>query len=165
MQQQEVIDLILNKYDPNFRFIKTLNNHYPTAHGSFVIPQRQYTVNDSWLLSGSSSMILITQAILIMLTDLLCRKQLPNLSMVEINNLAEAEDFINHTIVCEIKQVKFNQPILKIDADFSFTITLGNITEKPAKGLIFFDFVYTLCQGKSQGSWTIAYNKNKFANQ
>lgn len=158
----DIKEKLLSIYQPHFWFINTIVPEFPKTTGTFVIPQRQYTINDSPGLSGACSTILITQAILISLAEHLYYKKIPQLSHLDYDNLDKLMEFWKNTVVCKYKNVKFNKFIFKEDPDDSFELELIKINYRSEKGLIFFAVDYSVSSGKHCGSWIIAYNKHKF---
>lgn len=159
---KEIMDMVLNVYQPGFRFIETILPDYPNSSGTFTIPKRQYTLEDSKALSGASSIILMTQASIMAIMNNLYHKKFPGMEDIAFNNIDEIKDFASHTLIYCYKQVKFKKVILSNEQDKTFDIHFSKIIGKKSRNIIFFEFDYSICHGKHTGSWIGAYFKGKF---
>lgn len=157
---KQIIEMVQNAYQPGFRFIESIEPDFPASKGTFRLPQRQYTMHDEHGLYGASSIILMTQAMIISFADNLYQKKIPQLQDLELKNIREIEEFCKNSVVCNYKNVKFKKIIWREDPDHAFELKFTKITCK--KDVIFTAVDYNISSGKNTGSWIVAYNKNKF---
>jgi hypothetical protein len=158
---EKIIKASLDFYLPNFRFIETITPHYPETTGTFIIPKRQYMVEDCEILSGACSIILVTQAIIISVVDNVYHKRIPELEHIDLTS----EDDINkfcHQLVISSLSIKFRKIIWIDEPEKTFQLTIANVKSKLNNKVVFFNLGASVSNGKHSGSAIGTYIRNDY---
>ncbi len=157
---QQIINTVLGIYEPNFHFIETISPQFPTSSGTFIIPNKQYTIQDNELLSGTSALILLSQALIISLLDNIYHQRIAELADIQLATTQDIITLCNKAVVCGYEKINYKNIIWMNEPDKSIQLTITKVKRK--KGLVFISLDFSLSNRKHSGSVKCCYIENDF---
>ncbi len=158
----QIKDIILGYYEKPFWFLKKIDSDYPTSKAAFQFDGKQYTKTVRPRLSGTNSIILISQTLLCALCSNIHQNKIPELKGFDlpINKTANCAECL---VISRYHNIAFKRPItLNQEEPFELTLTIDKVIHKLSKGLTFFKISYEICNRSFTGNLTVTFNANRF---
>lgn len=142
-----LIEAVLGAYRPDFRFLETLENTYPTATGTFKIPENSYTSGPRMGLSAASGILLFNQSMMTHIGNALIQKRIAEAAEFDLSPERFLE-FCDHVVVQRFDEIVYKKLILKT-SDLFFKISVDACFNKlKSRGIIFFKTSMNVCGNK-----------------
>lgn len=159
----QIKDIILSYYEKPYHFLKKIETGYPSSKAIFQFDCKQYTTSVRPTFSGTNSIILSSQVLIVVITANIYYKRIPELADIDLP-ISKVAEFAECLMISRYNNIAFKKAISRNQTEpYTFTITIDKVIHKPRKGLTFFKMSYELCNRRFTGKLTVTYNANRFS--
>ena len=149
------LELALEPYFPNTRYLKSAEMKYPQATGKFSISQSSYIANTGHL-NAADLLICYNQLTYSFFAEAGSQGLIPELGLFTAKEFAAAQ--LQHSLIVSLDNVRFKRPIDPIS--FEGQVDLLRAVPRKNGQLVFFHTSYDFNQGAATGNVDLVFVKN-----